>query len=79
MLKEKIMILTIIVLLFGTYAFGGAKGHTSDCVMLAPGEGPNNAWTVTTVCGSQEETETFTSSLGSGYSIHMAAADLGFG
>ena len=50
----------------------------SDCVMVAPGEGPDNPWTVTTICGSGDDVS-FTSTLGAGYSVHMAAADLGYG
>jgi hypothetical protein len=75
----KCLFFAALLLVIGTCAFGGAKGHTSDCVMLAPGEGHNNPWTVTTVCGSQSEPVSFTSNLGTGYSVHMAAADVGFG
>jgi hypothetical protein len=79
MLRQKILLWVVFLLMSGVSSFGGDRGHSSDCVMLAPGEGPDNAWTVTTVCGAQADPVSFTSSLGTGYSVHMAAADVGFG
>jgi hypothetical protein len=72
-------IILLVCFVMGTSVYGASDKHTSDCIMLAPGEGPDNPWTVTTVCGSQDNPVAFTSDLGTGFSIHMAGADVGYG